>query len=730
MAIIFANLPLLNLMDYESTLLLAFFHSLAVVCLATRYTQKQKNNNYRLGEIWGHTVVNSLLLLAFPFVVMVISGLVNGQCNWLSGLKFFFFYPVLSGFFAASAGFAVGVYTRRWYWVAAAFFIPLFSLFVELFRLYIYPQIYAYDPFFGFYSGAFYDRLVEVGSAFYFARAYHLVMALIIVQGILFFKGKKRGKTDRFSILVLGTAFLFLFFTSARTGFRGDRNSIISSLGGKLETPNFIIYHSDEIKPKNVKFIALQAEFYRQELNRFFQNSYPGKVNIFLFDSIQQKRRLFGAHSVEVAKPWLSEIYITFRGLIHPSLKHELAHVWASMYGDDYFGISFTEVFGFIPLPNPGMIEGIAVAASFYSGGMSFHQKAKILHNLKIAIPVRKIFSPEFFASSSARAYTQAGSFLRYLYDQKGPEKLFELFANGGNFERVYDLSPEKLEEEYLNFLKTIKVDQEIMAVMKAVFSHPPVHKSRCVHQVAREVQKAKLAFGSKKFGKALKLFQKAIDYDPKSLYLKMYYLQAAKSGKYYKDAFAKAHQIIGSSNDNPQLKARAVLTMVEIYWFRKDISQARKTWQKLEALTLSRDLKRQKVLFKLILEMTSARRKLFRNIFLKPGKPVEIATKLEKTAAFFPLAKYLAASLLLNSGEWGEAAAVFRQVQPGTLPDSDFRCEFYRRSSIASLLVLNLKQARESLAKFQECPQSYSNLLNNRFLNYMEANRNNIKLQ
>ncbi|MGM0597560.1 MAG: tetratricopeptide repeat protein, partial [Myxococcota bacterium] len=498
----------------------------------------------------------------------------------------------------------------------------------------------------------------------------------------------------------------------------------------KLETPNFIIYHSSRIKPKNVKFIALQAEFYRQELNRFFQHSYPGKVKIFLFDSIQQKRRLFGAHSVEVAKPWLSEIYITSRGLIHSSLKHELAHLWASMYGDDYFGISFVDAFGVFALPNPGMIEGIAVAASFYSDGMSFHQKAKILHNLKIAVPIRKIFSPEFFASSSARAYTQAGSFLRYLYEQRGPEKLFELFANGGVFAEVYETSPEKLEKDYLNFLKTIKVDEEIMAVMKAVFSHPPVHKSRCVHQVAREVQKARLAFGEKKFGKAIKLFQKAIDYDPKSLYLKMYYLQAAQAGKYYKEAFAKARQIIGSSNDNPQLKARAVLTLVEIYWFRKEISLARKTLKKLEGITLSRDLKRQKVLFNLILEMAPARRKHFRNIFLKSGKPVEIAAKLEKTAAFFPLAKYLAASLLLNSGEWSEAAAVFRQVDPGNLPDSDFRCEFYRRFTLASLLVINLKQARKFLAKYQECPQSYSNLLNKRFLDYMEENKNDIKLK
>ena len=54
---------------------------------------------------------------------------------------------------------------------------------------------------------------------------------------------------------------------------------------------------------------------------------------------------------------------------------------------------------------------------------------------------IRELLSLQFFAVSSARGYTTAGSFLRFLLDTYGAPALRALYRSGGDFEGAYGKS-------------------------------------------------------------------------------------------------------------------------------------------------------------------------------------------------------------------------------------------------------------------------------------------------
>ena len=68
--------------------------------------------------------------------------------------------------------------------------------------------------------------------------------------------------------------------------------------------------------------------------------------------------------------------------------------------------------------------------------------------NNKSDVAVRENF-PIFLAFSSARSYTVAGSYLRFLLDEYGADKLRKLYQSGGDFDAVYGMRQSALSEQW-----------------------------------------------------------------------------------------------------------------------------------------------------------------------------------------------------------------------------------------------------------------------------------------
>src|SRR5690606_34710783 len=84
------------------------------------------------------------------------------------------------------------------------------------------------------------------------------------------------------------------------------------------------------------------------------------RITAYLFRDPGQKRRLMGAATTYIAKPWRKEVYLQDSGFPHPVLGHEIAHVVAGSFSQGPFRIGG----GMGLRSNPGLVEGIAVAAS------------------------------------------------------------------------------------------------------------------------------------------------------------------------------------------------------------------------------------------------------------------------------------------------------------------------------------------------------------------------------
>jgi hypothetical protein len=152
-------------------------------------------------------------------------------------------------------------------------------------------------------------------------------------------------------------ALLFIYFSPV-FGFSTTNRSLQQDLGKVCKTAHFDIYFSLDIPDTLAKKIALEHEYDYELLAKFFEEAPKGEITSYVFNSNEQKGRLFGSKNADVAKPWLQQIYISSDSY-DQTLRHELAHVFTKAFG--------TGIFKVADGLNPALIEGAAVAgAPFY----------------------------------------------------------------------------------------------------------------------------------------------------------------------------------------------------------------------------------------------------------------------------------------------------------------------------------------------------------------------------
>ncbi len=216
-------------------------------------------------------------------------------------------------------------------------------------------------------------------------------------------------------------------------GYAIDAGDIQNVLGGTIETAHFTIHYAKtpDIE-RDIELIAADHEFRYAQVVDEIGEAPAGKLVSYYFADTEQKARWFGARNVEMAKPWRHEIYLDHRAFPHSSLRHEIAHAVASSFGDRWFGVAVRDGVLF----NPGLIEGLAVALDWPGGDgpLTPHESVRALELMGMRPALRDLLSIQFFEFSSARGYTTAGSFLRFLLDTYGAPKLRALYHSGGDF--------------------------------------------------------------------------------------------------------------------------------------------------------------------------------------------------------------------------------------------------------------------------------------------------------
>ena len=177
-------------------------------------------------------------------------------------------------------------------------------------------------------------------------------------------------------------------------------------------------------------------------------------------------------------------------------LRHELAHVFASAFGDRWFGISLSY---FPPRLSMGLVEGLAEAADFGDpvGRVTLHQEARAMIDWGQAPDLSRIMGAGFTVESGPRAYVLAGSFCRYLLDRYGRDKLRALYRSAGDFVAVYGTGLASLEKEWRTFLETQSPDPLARARAKERFRRPAIFHKVCGRELAERAAEARSLVGS-----------------------------------------------------------------------------------------------------------------------------------------------------------------------------------------------------------------------------------------
>src|SRR5262249_54069358 len=142
---------------------------------------------------------------------------------------------------------AVGVTFRRW-----GYLVFFGSLSWAFYRFLAAPPVNAFDPFGGYFPGTLYDENVAVPTALWWARLYHLTLALAALSmAALFLDGEPlrlgwRAARRRSPIvpMLLAALAAALGFSGGRLGFARSAGDVARALGGERRTEHFVLHYS------------------------------------------------------------------------------------------------------------------------------------------------------------------------------------------------------------------------------------------------------------------------------------------------------------------------------------------------------------------------------------------------------------------------------------------------------------------------------------------------------
>ncbi|MEM7158956.1 MAG: hypothetical protein AAF799_39325 [Myxococcota bacterium] len=566
-------LPLVGTLGYFSGFLLSPLAAALGLCVGVDGVRA-----WRQRESPGDSPVRSLVaagaielgwLVAIAVGILLLAQLWQRNCDPWGGLAFFAMGPLLSAVMGWVAGlFGGSLGQRRWAQILLGGLIPAASTGIGLWRLWADPVVFAFDPFWGYFSGAIYDEAVAIGSTYLTFRAYNVLAAaaglglwrVLADPATLRLRNPGSWKTTlpaATPVVIAGGLAMWIGMRGAAMGFTANIESITQVLSGVRETEHFIIHYNPRSHTaRRIDMVAADHELAWHQLEEAMGRAPEGKVRSFVFANPNQKRALMGAGTVQVAAPWRQQIYLDNRGWPHPVLPHELAHIFGNTIGDSVFGVSLDGV-----VPNVALIEGFATAmAPRAADRLDLHDQATVLERLGKRPPMAAIMGPAFFTRSSRVAYTTAGSFSRWLIDTRGFEPMATLYYNGGDFQAAYGESLGALEERWLAFINEREgvTDDDVQAQAQR-YRRSSVFQRPCAHRAATLLQKVGRDQSRGRFDEAIEGYRTLCSLEPERPEHKLGLSQALAIAQQFEEALSSLDEAMAVEDLTVTLRARVL---------------------------------------------------------------------------------------------------------------------------------------------------------------------------
>ncbi len=485
--LLISRFPLLNTFDYEFSALngIALFLTGGVIFLKYSADLNSVISAYRKIALKLLIAAGLVLVAGISFYLLI------NRCPIQYGFAFYFVITLPSLFNGTVTAYIIKLIFRRYnslIFILSS--IILFSL--SLIEFYLFPQLYFYNPLFGYFSGTLYDESIVITNKLILYRMFNLLIGVGILWSVIEVKRKKIIK-DVLIIIIL-IAFSFgVWSLKPAFGFATNVDLLKNKLGQEIQTRHSKIY--TPLDYENGKYAALLYEYYYERLGELFKSN-GEQMEVFIFKDSQQKNELFGSGSADVAKPWKKQIF-TDIGSLESTLKHEMVHVLMAKYSAPPF---------YIPL-NPALLEGVASALDNNYYGCPLHFMARTAYGNGYRMDINKLFSDySFYSNYAGLSYVYAGSFVKYIIDKYGIKSAIE-FYRSNDFVKSFNISLQEVVEEYYNFLKSLPETMNKEAA-QLYFGGKSIFKKTCVRFAARETKRGYEYYNQGDYLKSAQIFE------------------------------------------------------------------------------------------------------------------------------------------------------------------------------------------------------------------------------
>jgi hypothetical protein len=490
--------PMAGTLGYFSSLLLAPLLSLfAAAAGVDAVLEVRKRAPAERDAAWLELIralAGSLAaMLGLTLGLLLLGMLWNRNCDPLGGFGYFVIGPVCSSLLGAVAGVAAAIVLgerRRWQLLLGAFVPFVVCVVIGVRRLYVDPAVFAYDPFFGWFSGPIYDEGVAISLTYLRYRAYNFTIAAAVwlalragVDERLHLSVRRmllpgRNRIQAVAALVLASVGMIVGLSAAKLGFAATTDSLADTLGATRETEHFVIHYGPTSPTsREIDMVAAEHEFAWQQLEHKLGRAPERKVHSFVFLNGKQRGALIGANVVEVSPPWRQQMYLSHRTWPHDIMHHELAHAFLGDLGDPLLGLPIAggRVCG-------ALIEGLPTALAPRSlDNLDQHEQAAVLDRP----PLANIMGAGFWGAAASRAYTASGSFVLWLAQTRGWPAVAQLYDNACDFEASVGAPLDELEQEWLAFLRGLALRERDVEALAQRFQRGSVLERPCAHRVA-----------------------------------------------------------------------------------------------------------------------------------------------------------------------------------------------------------------------------------------------------
>lgn len=707
-------LPLLSVIGPESALALGLLLSpfSAVVALRVAMAAQGKPASELLIEVVGL----SWLILLVPLSMLALNALRGQACDPWHGLLFMALGPWPSVTLAALLGASASLIGRPRLALVCTLLLPLGNLGRAAYDFVSSPGIFAFGHLFGYFPGTLYDRQVDIPSAWLTQR----LVTVVIGAGLWTFTVAARDpSSSRFSrerlvshplwcttVVLLAAITLQLARRSHELGHSTSSRHVAHVLGLAVDGPRCRVVVPSELLRSEAHSLAEECELRIRQHEQRLGVREQGRITAYFFRSPAEKRALMGAARVYIAKPWRREAYLQLGGLPHPVLAHELAHVVARNATEGPFGVP-GKLFGLIP--EPTLVEGLAVALEPTARDeLTADQWAKAAKAARVAAPLSHLLGPRFLAQNQALAYTLAGSFLRFVFDTYGAEKVRAIYRSGdvaGTLGRSF----EELERSWEAALAAQPLPAQAEALARQRFERPGVFSQVCPHLVERLEGELGNALSAGDGVRAQGLCSELLAIDPGNTGTRAAYAGALAESGDKQGVSRELATLRGPPSAPASAIARAETLVADASYVRGDFETARGAYRALLKAPQPESELRQLEVKLLALEAGEPTRSIVAELLIgRGGRPVDARAAMHLIRRLYPLrsdglAHYLEGRQLANAGRPDLAQPLLELALERGLPSRRLRVEATRNAANSAFLVGALDACARHAARLLE---------------------------